>query len=90
MENYLCLVKHSLQYTGRSSLGWKGTLQVLPHEAQTASNISREGLPLFFLASRHGLHLWGSLVKPFSSKKSCSLAVNTNSFPQSLHLMVLS
>ena len=30
------LAKHSLQYTGRSSLGWKGTLASLPQAAQVA------------------------------------------------------
>ncbi len=43
--------------TGRSSLGWKGTLQGLPHSAQTASNISRVPLldsPLGVFASGCG------------------------------------
>src|SRR3989338_3766968 len=33
--------KQSRQYTGRSPFGRKGTWQVLPHFAHTASNISR-------------------------------------------------
>jgi hypothetical protein len=38
---YLLFAKQSLQYTGRSLLGLKGTLQVFPQPAQVASNISR-------------------------------------------------
>ena len=89
-RNYLCFEKQSLQYTGRPSVGWNGTLQGFPQEAQTASNISRCELLEFLRASRHDLHLCGSFVNPFSSKKSCSLAVNTNSWPQSLQIKVLS
>ncbi len=45
-----CFAKHSLQYTGLSFLGSKGTLSTLPHEAQTISYISLFCLMLFFLA----------------------------------------
>jgi len=83
------LEKHSLQYTGRSPRGWNGTWVFLPHSAQIAENISLR-TPPFFLASLQALHLWGSLVNPFSAKNSCSLAVNVNSLPQSLQVIVLS
>lgn len=68
---YLLFAKQSLQYTGRSSRGLKGTLQVFPQDAQVASNISRSPpfeFPLEFLrASRQDLHLWGSFVKPLDA-----------------------
>jgi hypothetical protein len=71
VNDYLLFEKHSLQNTGRSSLGWKGTLQGAPHSAQTASYISRGALserPLDDLrASRQALQRCGSLVKPFSA-----------------------
>jgi len=55
----LLFAKQSLQYTGRSLLGLKGTLQIFPHSAQVASNISRAApleSPLAFLrAARHDL-----------------------------------
>ena len=59
MSDYSSLIfaKQSLQYTGRSSLGLKGTLATPPQEAQVASNISLSDLALFFLASRQDLHL---------------------------------
>jgi hypothetical protein len=43
-KNYCCSLiaaKHSLQYTGLSLVGWKGTFASLPHLAQTVVNISR-------------------------------------------------
>jgi len=71
-KNYdLLFAKQSLQYTGRSSLGLKGTLQDFPHDAQTASNISRAPpleVPLAFLrASRQDLQRCGSFVKPLEA-----------------------
>ena len=36
-----CCLKQSLQYTGRSPLGLKGTVVSLPHSAQTTGCISR-------------------------------------------------
>lgn len=68
-SNYssLILAKQSLQYTGRSSLGLKGTLATPPQDAQVASNISLSAFVLFFLASRQDLHLCGSFTKPFSA-----------------------
>ena len=83
-------LKHSLQYTGLSLVGWNGTLASLPHLAQTVVNISRGSRLALLRLSRHALHLCGSLSKPFSAKNSCSPAVNTNSHPQSLHVSVLS
>lgn len=62
----LCAAKHSLQYTGLSPLGWKGTLAVLPHAEQTASYICLTPpvlLALRFL--RHSEHLEGSFWKPW-------------------------
>jgi hypothetical protein len=41
---YLLWLKQSLQYTGRSPLGLKGTIVSFPHSAQTAGNISRDPL----------------------------------------------
>jgi hypothetical protein len=49
--------KQSLQYTGLSSLGLKGTFASQPQEAQVAMNISLSGLALFLRASRQALHL---------------------------------
>ncbi len=63
------LLKQSLQYTGRSLRGSKGTLQGFPHSAHTASYICRvlfsREYPL--RASRQGLQRCGSFVKPFSA-----------------------
>jgi hypothetical protein len=70
---YLLFAKQSLQYTGRSSRGWKGTLQVAPQDAHTAVYISlgalsEEESPLEFLRfERQALQRWGSLVNPFSA-----------------------
>ena len=64
------LEKHSLQYTGLSKRGLKGTFVSFPHCAQTASNSS---LSLFdepslpyedFLEDLQSLHLPGSFWKP--------------------------
>jgi len=91
--------KQSRQYTGLSPEGWKGTVVSFPHSAQTAGNIWRserlllyppEGRFCAFLAARHSGHRPGSLVNPFSAKKSCSDAENTNSRPQSLQVKTLS
>jgi len=49
--------KHSLQYTGRSSLGLKGTFATPPQEAQVASYISLSALAPFLRALRQLLHL---------------------------------
>lgn len=53
----LILAKHSLQYTGRSSLGLKGTLATPPQDAHVASNISLSALAPFLRALRQLLHL---------------------------------
>ena len=59
--------KHSLQYTGLSSLGWKGPLASLPHSAQVVVKYSLWLLTAFFLACLQSLHLWGSFWKPLSA-----------------------
>lgn len=58
------LAKHSLQYTGRSSRGLKGTRASLPHAAHVAVNISRVPRVAFLRASRQALQRWGSFSKP--------------------------
>jgi hypothetical protein len=71
----LVLLKQSLQYTGLPSRGSNGTSVSLPHCAQVAGCISRALPPVFlcdFLDCRHGWHRFGSLVKPFVEKNSCS------------------
>ena len=63
-------LKHSLQYTGRSSRGWKGTWQGFPQLAQTASYIWRSGLPSPLSAlrlSRQALQRRGLFSNPFSA-----------------------
>ena len=59
--------KHSLQYTGLSSLGWNGTLAGPPHLAQVVSKYSLAPFAAFFFAALHSLHLWGSFWNPFSA-----------------------
>ena len=59
--------KHSLQYTGRSSRGIKGTLATPQQAAHTASCISLGALPAFLRLSRQGLQRWGSFTKPVES-----------------------
>ena len=56
--------KQSLQYTGRSSRGLKGTRASLPHAAHVAVNISRVPRVAFLRASRQALQRWGSFSKP--------------------------
>ena len=65
----LCALKHSLQYTGLSVLGAKGTWVGFPHSAHTASNISRGALrsPPFLRPRLHSLQRVGSFWKPFSA-----------------------
>ena len=62
--------KQALQYTGRSSLGTKGTVVGAPQPAQVTAVISR-GAPMPVDRSRRRLALhvgqrWGSFIKPFS------------------------
>jgi hypothetical protein len=64
---FLDAAKHSLQRTGLSVEGWKGTFASPPHCAQTVVKYSLWGFAAFFLLSRHALHLWGSFWKPFSA-----------------------
>ena len=65
----LCALKHSLQYTGLSVLGAKGTWVGFPHSAHTASNISRGALrsPPFLRPRLHSLQRVGSFWKPCSA-----------------------
>ena len=69
--DYLCcsriLAKHSLQYTGRSDFGSKGTRASPPQAAQTAVKYSRGPRAAFLRASRQALHRWGSFWKPRSA-----------------------
>ncbi len=74
---YRCFEKQSLQYTGLSAFGLKGTCVCFPQDAQVAGNISlSENLPagepalgvlpfeapaLFFRAARQSLQRVGSL-----------------------------
>ena len=59
--------KHSLQYTGRSDLGSKGTLASPPQEAQTAVKYSRGPRAAALRASRQALQRWGSFWNPLSA-----------------------
>ena len=92
----LILPKQSLQYTGRSPLGRKGTIASLPHSAQTIGYISRgwsEYMPPRCSVRRTARQLrqrLGSLENPRALKNSCSPAVNMNSPPHSTHIKVLS
>ena len=61
------LAKQSLQYTGRSLLGSKGTLASPPQFAQTAVKYSRGPRAAFLRASRQALQRWGSFWKPRSA-----------------------
>ena len=87
-------LKQSLQYTGLSPRGRKGTWVSMPHWAQTAGCISRgPAFPprsWFLRALRHAGQRVGSLVKPFSAKNSCSPTVKTKVEPQSLQVRFLS
>jgi len=61
----LCRAKHSLQYTGLSPLGWKGTTAGPPHAEHTVSNICLVPPALAARrALRHSGHLEGSFWKP--------------------------
>ena len=68
-RDYLCLMalKHSVQYTGLSFFGSKGTSASLPHPAHTAEKRFLVGFAALFFASRHALHLDGALLKPLSA-----------------------
>ena len=63
----LILAKQSLQYTGRSDLGSKGTRASRPQAAQTAVKNSRGPRVAFLRASRQALQRWGSFWKPRSA-----------------------
>src|SRR5579862_6332111 len=100
--SYLLFAKQSLQYTGRSPRGLKGTCVGFPHSPQMALNISRgpppprlpppppPPPPAAFFAARHGEQRLGSFVNPSCANLSCSPAVNVNSVPQSTHVNCLS
>ena len=90
-------LKQSLQYTGLSPRGKKGTIVSTPHWAQTAGCISRgppppppNPPPWFLRAPRHAGQRVGSLVNPLEAKNSCSPTVKTKTAPQSLHVRSLS
>lgn len=82
-------MKHSRQYTGRSPLGSKGTVVVIPQSAQTTSVSFRPPpyppppSPLSdFRARRQAGHRFGSW-NPLLEKNSWSFSVKTNVSPQS-------
>ena len=96
-------LKQSLQYTGLSPRGRKGTWVSMPHWAQTAGCISRWPPPYppppppppyppcwLRRAPRQAGQRLGSLVKPLEAKNSCSPTVKTKTAPQSLHVRSLS
>ena len=102
----LMALKQSLQYTGLSPRGRKGTCVSMPHWAQTAGCISRcpppypppppppppPPYPPCWLrrAPRQDGQRLGSLVNPLEAKNSCSPTVKTKPTPQSLHVRSLS
>ena len=84
------LLKHERQSTALPCLGMKGTVVSEPHAAHAIPNCGRAlrwTPPRFAL---HPLHRFGSFVKLFSKKKSCSPAVKTKSVEQSVHRNTLS
>ena len=69
------VLKQSLQYTGRSPRGLKGTVVSLPQSAQTAGCISRGPCPnppprSALRACLQAGHRLGSFVNPFSAWKA--------------------
>src|SRR5262249_3638403 len=86
--------KHSLQKTGRPSVGVKGTVVSVAH-AESVVTVSTRARATA-LAGRlarfplHALHRFGSFLKFLSAKNCCSPAVQTNSVPQSTHLRIRS
>ena len=66
-SSFFIFAKHSLQYTGRSSLGLKGTFASHPQAAQVVVYISFWVLILVLRASRHSLQRWGSFTNPRSA-----------------------
>ena len=90
------LLKQSLQYTGRSPRGLKGTMASAPQSAQTIGYISRgwsENEPprcSVRRTARQLRHRLGSLENPRALKNSCSPAVKINSPPHSTQINVLS
>ena len=92
---FLFWLKQSLQYTGLSPRGRKGTMASDPHWAHVIGCISlgpspQPPLSWFRRDERQGWQRFGSLTKPREAKNSCSPAVNINSPPQSAHTRVLS
>src|SRR3972149_905767 len=87
--------KQVRQYTGRSSVGLKGTVVFWPQDEQvtSCSSLAPGGPdpgPGDRLTALQPLHRFGSFWNPFWTKNSCSPAVNTKTCPQSTHVNVLS
>ena len=87
-------LKQSLQYTGRSPRGTKGTIVSTPHWAHTTGCISLGPLPYprcwLLRALRHSGQRLGSFVYPREEKNSCSPLVNVNGELHSTHVRLLS
>ena len=85
-----CVRKQGRQSTGLPCLGTKGTVVLSPQvEHVTLVSGATFGLEAARFALQ-SLHRFGLFVNPFSAKKICSLAENTNSFEQSAHFSILS
>lgn len=88
------VLKQSLQYTGRSPRGLKGTMVLAPHWAHTAGCISlgpcRKVRCSLLRFSRQLGQRFGSLVYPLEAKNSCSPTVKVKLLPHSTQLRVLS
>ena len=65
------LAKHSLQYTGRSDLGSKGTFASPPQRAQVAVKYSRGPRAAALRASRQALQRWGSFLAQSRMDSEC-------------------